>query len=148
MGHSYIATFIHLVFSTKNRKDTIPSGLNEKLGAYLFGIANHLGMRTLAIGGTSNHIHILLALPPTIPVAEAAQKLKANSSRWLGEQGLEFQWQEGYGAFSVSPSLVDAVRRYVRNQEEHHKKRSFEDEFRLLLEKSGVVFDPEKLFAA
>jgi putative transposase len=116
--------------------------------AYLLGIANNLRVKTLAIGGTSNHIHILLAVPPTMPIAEAAQKLKANSSRWLGEQGLTFQWQEGYGAFSVSPSLVDAVKRYIRNQEEHHRKRSFEEEFRLLLEKSGVVYDAEKLFAA
>jgi putative transposase len=146
--HTYIANFVHLVFSTKNRKDTIPPELNEKLPAYLLGIANNLRIKTLAIGGTANHIHILIALPPTMPVAEAAQKLKANSSRWLGAQGVKFQWQEGYGAFSVSPSLADAVGRYIRNQEAHHRKRSFEEEFRLLLEKSGVVYDIEKLFAA
>jgi putative transposase len=146
--HTYIANFVHLVFSTKNRKDTIPAELKDKLPAYLLGIGNNLRIKTLAIGGTSNHIHILLALSPTMPIAEAAQKLKANSSRWLGEQGLAFQWQEGYGAFSVSPSLVNAVQRYIRNQEEHHRKRSFEDEFRLFLEKSGVVYDAEKLFAA
>jgi putative transposase len=149
VSHTYIANFVHLVFSTKNRNDAIPSELKDKLLAYLLGIANNLRVKTLAIGGTANHIHILLSLPPTMPIAEAAQKLKANSSRWLGEQGLAFQWQEGYGAFSVSPSLVDAVQRYIRNQEEHHRKRSFEEEFRLLLEKSGVVvYDTEKLFAA
>jgi putative transposase len=146
--HTYIANFVHLVFSAKNRKDTIPSELKEKPWAYLLGIANNLHIKTLAIGGTANHVHILVALPPTMPIAEAAQKLKANSSRWLGEQGLAFKWQEGYGAFSVSPSLVGAVQRYIRNQEGHHRKRSFEEEFRLLLEKSRVAHDAETLFVA
>ncbi len=91
MAHTYIANFTHLVFSTKNRNNTIPPELQEKLWAYLLGIANNLRIKTVAVGGTSNHIHILLALPPTMPIAEAVQKLKANSSRWLGEQGLTFQ---------------------------------------------------------
>jgi putative transposase len=148
VAHTYIANFVHLVFSTKNRKDAIPGELQEKLWAYLYGIANNLRIKTLAVGGTSNHIHMLIALPATMPVAEATQKLKANSSRWLGEQGLVFQWQEGYGAFSVSPSMVEAVRKYIRHQEEHHRKRSFEEEFRALLEKSGVAYEAENLFAA
>jgi putative transposase len=148
MAHTYIANFVHYVFSTKDRKNTIPPELKEKLWAYLFGIANNLHIRALAVGGTGNHIHMLIALPSTMPVAEAAQKLKANSSRWLGEQGLAFQWQEGYGAFSVSPSLVNTVQGYVHNQEVHHRKRSFEEEFRALLDKSGVTYEAEKLFAA
>jgi len=76
------------------------------------------------------------------------QKLKANSSRWLGEHGIKFQWQEGYGVFSVSPSLLTTVQAYIRNQEEHHRRRSFEEELRALLDKSGVPYDPERLFAA
>jgi len=148
MAHTYIANFVHLVFSTKNRKDTIPTELKQQLWAYLYGIANNLHIKPLAIGGTTNHVHTLIAPPPTMPIADAVQKLKANSSRWMGEQGMKFQWQKGYGAFSVSPSQLDTMRKYIRNQEEHHRKRSFEDEFRLLLEKSGVPYDSEKLFAA
>lgn len=93
----------------------IPQELQEPLWAYLRGIANNLKIKTLAVGGTANHIHLLLGLPPTMRLAEAIQKLKANSSRWLGEQGIKFQWQEGYGAFSVSPSLLGAVQAYIRN---------------------------------
>ncbi len=148
MAHSYNANFVHCIFSTKERRNLIPQELQEQLWAYLLGIANNLKIKTLAIGGTGNHVHLLLGLPATMTLAEAMQKLKANSSRWLGEQGIEFQWQEGYGAFSVSPSLVETVKAYIRNQGEHHKKRSFEEEFRVLLDKSGVAYDAEKLFAA
>jgi putative transposase len=148
MAHTYNANFVHCTFSTKNRRNLIPSELQDQLWAYLLGIANHLRIKTLAVGGTPNHVHLLLALPTTMGVAEAVQKLKANSSRWLGEQGVAFQWQEGYGVFSVSPSLLDTVKTYIRNQKEHHRKRNFEEEFRALLDKSGVVYDVEKLFAA
>ena len=80
--------------------------------------------------------------------SEAMQKVKANSSRWLGENGVRFEWQKGYGAFSVSPSLLPTVQAYIRNQEEHHKSRSFEEEFVALLKKSGVAYDAERIFAA
>jgi putative transposase len=146
--HTYNANFVHCVFSTKNRKDLIPAELLESLCAYFVGISNHLKIKTLAIGGTENHIHLLLGPPPTITVAEAVQKLKANSSRWLGEHGIDFQWQEGYGAFSVSPSSVEVVQKYIRNQKEHHRRRSFEEEFRAMLDKSGIAYETEKLFAA
>lgn len=146
--HTYNANFVHCIFSTKERKNTIPAELQEPLWAYLIGIANRLKIKSLAIGGTENHVHLLLGVPPTIAIAEAVQKLKANSSRWMGEQGIDFQWQGGYGAFSVSPSLLEIVRQYIRNQREHHRKRSFEDEFRAILKKSGVTYDAEQLFAA
>ena len=93
--HTYNANFLHCVFSTKNRQKTIPSELLESLWAYLLGVANHLKLKTIAIGGRENHVHLLLGLPPTMTIAEAVQKLKANSSRWMGEHGIEFQWQEG-----------------------------------------------------
>ncbi|HTW32538.1 MAG TPA: IS200/IS605 family transposase [Candidatus Sulfotelmatobacter sp.] len=146
--HTYNANFVHCIFSTKDRQNTIPAAMHESLWAYLLGIANHLKLKTIAIGGSENHVHLLLGIPPTMGVAEAVQKLKANSSRWMGEHGIDFQWQEGYGAFSVSPSLLDVVQNYIRNQKEHHRKRSFEEEFRELLEKSGVTYEAEKLFAA
>jgi len=137
MAHTYNANLVHCIFSTKDRRATIPEGLQEKLWAYLLGIANNLNIKMLAAGGTTNHVHLLIALPPTMTIAQAAQKLKANSSRWLGEQGVSFQWQEGYAAISVSPSLLENVKAYIRNQAEHHRKRNFEEEFRLLLEKAG-----------
>jgi REP element-mobilizing transposase RayT len=144
MSHSYAGNYLHIIFSTKERRATIPSELQEKLWAYIFGICRNLGIPMLAVGGTSNHIHILVSLPATIRMADAIKELKANSSRWLGEHGVEFQWQKGYGAFSVSPSNLDVVQKYIRNQEEHHRKRTFEEEFLALLRKSGIPFVAEQ----
>jgi putative transposase len=147
MSHTFAANFVHRIFSTKERRDSIPAELQEQLYAYLTGIANNLGFTILAAGGTSNHVHVLIGLPPVLTMAETMQKLKANSSRWLRENGAQFEWQRGYGAFGVSPSLLKTVQAYIRNQAEHHRKRSFEEEFRALLEKSGISYDAG-LFAA
>ena len=141
MSHTYSAQFTHVVFSTKDRRGLIPIELQPRLIAYFGGIVRKLGLDSLAIGGTTNHVHILLSLPPSARLAEVVQKLKANSSRWLGEQGIAFEWQKGYGAFSVSPSMLSTVTAYVENQEEHHRVRSFEEEFLTLLRKSGVRFE-------
>ncbi len=148
MPNSFTANFVHCVFSTKNRRDLIIPEIQPRLYAYFGGIARNLRFDLLGAGGTTNHVHLLIALPPTLRLAEAIQKLKANSSRWMREQGIAFEWQEGYGGFSVSPSQLPTVEAYIRNQEEHHRKRSFEEEFQMLLQKSGVTFDREKLFAA
>jgi putative transposase len=148
MSHTHAANFVHCVFSTKERRDLIPAELQERLYACLTGIADNLGFKILAAGGTSNHVHLLIGLPPALTLAEAIQKLKANSSRWLGEKRVLFEWQKGYGAFSVSPSLLAMVQNYIRNQVAHHTKRSFEQEFVALLKKSGVAYDAERLFAA
>jgi putative transposase len=148
MSQTYSANFVHCVFSTKGRRDLIPADLDSKLNAYFLGIAKDLRIRLLAVGGTANHVHLPISLPPALPLAEAIQKLKANSSRWLGENGTLFEWQKGYGAFSVSPSLLNKVQTYIRNQHEHHRKRSFEEEFVILLRKCGISCDAEHLFAA
>ena len=139
MPQSYAANFVHCIFSTKDRRDSIPHQLQEQLYAYLLGIAKNLCIELLAAGGTANHVHLLISLPPTMPLAEAVQKLKANSSRWLGEQQQEFEWQKGYGAFSVSPSQLNTVQTYIRNQERHHAKRNFEEEFQILLQKLSAI---------
>ena len=141
MPQTYAAQFVHCVFSTKHRRDTIPPTLQNNLYAYLRGIAKNLNLELLAAGGTTNHVHLLIGLPSKMSLAEAVQKLKANSSRWLGEQGIEFESQ-GYGAFSVSPSLLTVVQTYIRNQERHHQQRSFDEEFLSLLRKSGIARDP------
>jgi putative transposase len=148
MSHSYVATFAHCVFSTKDRKNSIPVELQPKLWAYPIGIAKNLQITMIAVGGMPNHIHLLIAVPPAMALSVAIQKLKANSSRWMGEQGLAFEWQKGYAAFSVSPSLVETVTSYIRDQERHHRVRNFEEEFIALLKKSGIEYDAEQLFAA
>jgi putative transposase len=121
--------------------------LQEQLYAYLTGIADNLDFKILAAGGTSNHVHPLIGLPPVLTLAEVVQKLKANSSRRLGENGVQFEWQKGYGAFSLSPFLLPTVQAYIRNQAEDHKKRSFGEEFLALLMKSGAACDAERLSA-
>lgn len=148
VSHTYTAAYFHCIFSTKERRDTISIELRPRLWAYIEGTATNLGIVPVAVGGTCNHVHLLLKLKPNMPVAEAVQKLKANSSRWMGEHGLAFEWQKGYAALSVSPSLVAAVKSYVLNQEEHHRKRNFEEELRILLQKAGIPHDERQVFAA
>jgi putative transposase len=99
-----------------------------------------------AIGGVADHAHFLVQIPSTLTLAKAVATIKANSSRWAHEQGFKFSWQQGYGAFSVSVSVVPTVVRYIQNQEAHHRKMNFEAEFVALLKKHGVEFDPKFVF--
>ena len=103
-------------------------------------------MIAVSVGGTDNHVHILLHLPPAIALAKAVLLLKSNSSKWMNEQAKGFSWQEGYGAFSVNSSNLDQVTRYIQNQDAHHRKIGFEEEFRALLTKHGVEYDPKYMF--
>src|SRR5208283_3267783 len=133
MAHRYPNILVHCVFSTKERRDIIPQEMLPKLSKYFAGIGRNHGIHVLAAGGTSNHSHLLIVLPPDMAVAKAVQVLKANSSRWLREHGLDFAWQEGYGAFSVSSSNKEVVKDYVQHQAQHHQKRSYESEFESML---------------
>jgi putative transposase len=142
MAHTFSRNHLHVIFSTKDRRKTIPKEWQPRLWAYLAGICKNHEMIALGVGGTENHVHILLHLPPKLALAKAVLLLKTNSSKWMSEQGSDFSWQEGYGAFSVSSSNIDQVTRYIRNQEAHHRKTSFEQEFRALLERHGVEYDP------
>jgi REP element-mobilizing transposase RayT len=146
MSHTYTANIIHCVFSTKERAPLIPPDRQEKLWADVLGIARNMNVKVLAIGGVPDHLHLLIALPPTQNLAKVMCDLKANSSKWLNETGAPFSWQEGYGAFSVSPSRIADVQRYIRNQDKHHKKRNFEQEFTDLLTKSGIPFETKYVF--
>lgn len=146
MAHTYPNILVHCVFSTKERRNIIPDELRENLFRYFVGIGTGHDIPVLSAGGTANHAHLLIALPATMPLAKAVQVLKANSSRWLGEHGFDFAWQEGYGAFSVSASNIAAVKNYIEHQAEHHAERSFEDEFVSRLRKSGVKYDPQFVF--
>jgi putative transposase len=143
MGHTYASNYVHCVFSTKQRSSLIPRERQSDLYGYMAGIAKSEGFGLLEVGGTANHVHLLILLPATYPLAQAVRKIKGGSSRWMGT---EFAWQEGYGAFSVSPSQVSVVRQYIRSQEEHHGKRSFEEEFVSLLRHCGLEFDKRYVF--
>jgi putative transposase len=143
MSHTYANNIVHCVFSTKDRRPLIPAARTDELYAYMGGIARGEGFALMAAGGTANHVHLLFVLPADTALAHAVQKLKGSSSRWMGR---EFSWQEGYGAFSVSSSQVEAVKTYIQNQEEHHRKRSFEDEFVALLRSCGIEYDERYVF--
>ncbi len=141
MSHSYVQNIVHLVFSTKERRKSIPAEFQPALWAYVAGICKKNQIFVHAVGGMDDHIHSLIQIPSTLPLAKAVLTIKSNSSRWAREQIRRFEWQEGYGAFSVSASNVAAVEQYVRNQAAHHRKMSFEEEFVALLKKCGVEFD-------
>jgi putative transposase len=141
MADTYSRVLLHCIFSTKNRLPRILEP--EKLWSYLRGIARNRKTDALAIGGTANHVHMLVALPRDITISNLMRDLKANSSRYLNEKRRGFAWQDGYAAISVSPSQVEPLMKYIATQEEHHAKRSFESEYLLLLDKSGVKRSPE-----
>lgn len=140
---------MHYVFSTKNRANLIYADIQDRLWAFMGGIARQNGIAPLVIGGADNHCHALLRLSATMPVAKAVQLIKASSSKWLGEtftQCEDFAWQEGYAAFSVSASMTAKVSQYIARQLEHHGNRSFEQEYAMLLERHGIADDGEHVF--
>ena len=146
MSHSYAQNHIHLVFSTKNRQKLVKREFLPRLWAYTAAICKNHDLLTFAIGGMENHMHLLFRLPPTMPLTEAVALVKSNSSKWLREKDTEFAWQEGYGAFSVSSSRIDATIKYIHSQELHHRKITFEDEFIVLLKKHKIPYDPKYVF--
>ncbi len=141
MPHSYAQNHLHVVFSTKGRRKIIPREIQPQLWAYLAEIGRNNGLEVTVAGGGADHAHLLFRLPAEMPLAKAILLLKANSSKLLNKQRRDFAWQEGYSAFSVSVSNLDAVTRYIQNQEAHHRKISFEQEYLALLKKHGVEFD-------
>jgi REP-associated tyrosine transposase len=144
MSQSYSHNLVHCIFGTKDRRDSIRNP--EELWRYVVAVAYAKKIHVVAAGGTANHIHLLLLLPQTIALATAMREIKANSSRWLREASRLFQWQRGYGAFSVSESQRTTVVQYIANQAEHHRKRIFEEEYLELLRRSGVDYDPRYVF--
>jgi len=146
MSHTYVKNHIHLVFSTKGRLKMISKDVQPELWTYMAGICRHHGLVPIAINGTDDHCHVLFHLPTTIEASKAVQVIKANSSRWMSQRKKGFAWQVGGGVFGVSVSNTPAVIRYIRNQEEHHRKRSFEDEYVTLLRKHEIEFDPRYVF--
>jgi putative transposase len=147
---SYVSSYFHCVFSTKERRPLITPALRERLRPFLGGIARENKMKALEIGGVEDHVHILLSLPSIMPISKALQLIKGGSSKWVHETFPEhrlFAWQEKYGAFSASVSQLDAIIRYIKNQEEHHRKVTFQEEFLALLKKHRTEFDERYLWA-
>jgi REP element-mobilizing transposase RayT len=148
MAHTYTSLRIHCLFSTKGRTKTISREWRADLWAYMGGIARANGMKAIAIGGTADHVHLLLSIPPTMAVAKALQLIKAGSSKWVHEKTRNklFVWQEAYAAFTIGVSQVEATVRYIRNQEAHHTKKGFEEELVQFLKRHGIDYDPRYVF--
>ncbi len=144
MGQSLVQIYVHIVFSTKNRQPLLrDSDSCQRMHAYLAGVCGNQNCPAIVIGGVEDHVHLLCRLGKTIDIAKLIRELKKESSEWAqAELNIaNFYWQTGYGAFSVSPSHVDALKQYIAIQEEHHRKESFQDEFRRLCAKYGVEID-------
>lgn len=148
MGQSLNKIYIHLVFSTKNRKPMISEDVQDDLFSYLGGICKNLECNPIQVGGYRNHVHILCLLSKKIALMNLIEKIKSNSSKWMKTKGVQFSdfyWQSGYGVFSVNPTVnpteIEIVKQYILNQEEHHKKMSFQDEFLKFLKKYNVDYD-------
>jgi putative transposase len=132
------------VFSTKERRAMIPPAIQPRLWAYICGVARKRDMKALGVGGTSDHVHILLSLPSSMPIAKALREIKSESSRWLRETCAiaAFEWQEGYGAFSIGLGQVDTTLAYIARQTEHHRRHDFRAEYLAFLKKHEVEYDP------
>jgi len=149
MANTYTSLHYHIVFSTKNREPWIVRDIEERIWAYIGGIARTHKMTALQIGGVDDHIHALMTAPAIIAPAQIAQYLKGDSSKWIHDQFRNlrgFSWQDGYGAFTVSKSNLPEVVRYIQNQREHHRKNTFQDEYLEFLRKHGIEYDERYLW--
>lgn len=143
MANTFSHLTLHAVFSTKRRAPLIHDELRPRLHAYMGGIARGAGVTSLDIGGVADHVHLLLRIRPVTCVADLMREIKSSSSKWVNEQEptSSFAWQAGYSVFSVSPTNIAGVSRYIRRQPLHHERMSFGDELRGLLRSSGVEYD-------
>ncbi|MBI2214319.1 MAG: IS200/IS605 family transposase [Acidobacteria bacterium] len=148
--HTYTSNAIHLVFATKDRKRTIDDEIRPRVHAYLGGIAKSIGCIPVSIGGVADHTHGLIVIPARLALADVVKRLKVGSTNWIRDTApsrRSFEWQRGYGAFSVSRSAWPSVVRYIEAQEAHHRKRTFAEEYVKLLEAHRIEYDPAFLWA-
>src|SRR5947208_794909 len=146
---SYVSSYFHCVFGTKERRPLISPRLCERLWPYLGGIARENKMKTIEIGGMPDHVHILLSLPSTLSIAKAVQLIKGGSSKWVHDTFPEhrlFGWQVKYGAFGVSVSQLDKTIEYIKSQEVHHRKITFQEEFVALLKRHCIDYEERYLW--
>jgi REP element-mobilizing transposase RayT len=144
MPQSLCSVLVHLIFSTKHRQPLITAELEQELYPYMATVLRECDSPALIINGTVDHVHILLSLARTQTIADVVEEVKKRSSKWAKSKGnefAEFQWQAGYGAFSIGESMVEAVRRYISKQKEHHRRQSYQDEFREFLAKYRIEYD-------
>lgn len=144
MPQSLVKNYIHITFSTKNRLPLIQPSIKEELFSYLGGTSKELESQPLIVGGTNNHVHLLVNLSRKIALMSLIEKLKTHSSKWIKTKDSDFKdfyWQKGYGGFSVNPQQVEVVREYISNQEAHHKKVTFQEEYLAFLKKYNIDYD-------
>jgi putative transposase len=149
MANTYTQMYIHIVFSVKNWQKLITNNFRDDLYKYIAGIIKNDGHKPLAINGIPDHIHIFLGLNPNISVSDSVRDIKSNSSKFINEKKLvkgRFEWQDGFGAFSSSHSQIDSVIKYIMNQETHHRKKTFKEEYLELLKKFNVEYDQRYVF--
>ncbi len=149
MPQSLSNVLIHLVFSTANRTDWINADIEIEVHSYLATSCRTLGCPCIKIGGTENHVHILCRLSRTITISKLVEQIKTASSKWIKTKGNQYElfaWQKGYAAFSIGESNVTALKKYIENQKEHHKHRSFKDELRVILQKYQTEYDERYLW--
>jgi len=149
MANTYTQISIQAVFAVQNRENFITQEWRDTLHRYIAGIIQNEA-KSLAVGGWKDHVHIFFGLPPALSISDLVQTVKANSSKWINEQGFvkgKFQWQEGFGAFSYGKSQRDSVIKYIMNQEKHHEKKSFKTEYLDILQKFEVEYNEKYLFA-
>ncbi|MDG0994205.1 MAG: IS200/IS605 family transposase [Akkermansiaceae bacterium] len=148
MPSTHTALHYHLVFTTKDREPWFSAEFLPKLHTYLGGTIKGLNANTHAVGGISDHVHLLIGLKPTHTLSDVMRELKACSSKWIKEQlhMTAFAWQEGYGAFTVSPPDLEKVRQYVLNQETRHRKVTFKDEYLAMLKRGMIEYDEDHLW--
>lgn len=149
MGSSLACLHYHLIFSTEERVSLITPDFRQRLYDYIGGVITNAKGRLLSAGGTRDHIHLLTSLRPKPAVADILRDVKANSSKWIHETYPDlrsFAWQDGYGAFTVSYSHLDQVRRYIAQQETHHARKTFQEEFIQFLERHGIEYDPQYIW--
>jgi len=149
MANTYTQIYIHVVFAVEGRQNLIRSENNDELQKYITGIVSGQKQKLIAINNMPDHVHILIGLKPDLALSDLVRDIKAGSSGFINRQRWvrgRFGWQEGFGAFSYSRSQLDTVIRYIQNQQKHHAKKSFRQEYVELLEKFGVEYDPRYIF--
>ena len=149
MAQSLSNVIVHVVFSTKYRERSIVDSVRPSLHAYLAEIGRDMGCQVYRVGGVADHVHLAVSLSRTCTMADMVKKMKFTSSSWMKKQGrdfYDFAWQSGYGVFSISVSHLEKLFAYIENQEEHHKTRTFQEEYRELLRKNGMTVDETYLW--
>ncbi|MBR2237261.1 MAG: transposase [Prevotella sp.] len=150
MASSLVKIDIHLIFHVKSTGVTMRENDLPRIFQYIGGIIREMNAIPMEIGGMKDHVHIFTSLPKTVALTDFVRDIKANSSRWIKQIDhyyAPFAWQDGYGAFSVSPSLSEKTVNYIRNQKEHHRKRSFREEYKLFLDAYGIDYDEKYAFS-